>query len=105
MVWNPLGPGGLWSQPSEIHATLMAVVVAFVVIALDRRGHPRVATLALFISFLATLTLAAEGIAWKSWYFGTPLALFAGSYFIVSRRRGVAVALNRMPRFPPRILR
>lgn len=105
LVWNPLGPNGLWSQPSEIHATLVAFVAAVVVIVLHRRGYPRVSMLALFVSLLAALSLSAEGIDWKSWYFGTPLALIAGTYFIFSKRKGVRSLVSRMPEIPIRILK
>lgn len=86
MVWNPFGPTGLWSNQHEVHITIMAVVTSLVVIALDRRGHPRLATLALFVSFLASMGLWSRGIEYKAWYFAGPVALLAGVYLIYDRR-------------------
>ena len=94
MPWNPLGPNGLLSTPAEWHALIMGLVVAVAVIALDRRGHPRVATAVFLLSLVGALGLGAPGIDYKSWYFGAPLTAVAGAYLIVDRRERVR---SRLP--------
>lgn len=87
MVWNPLSPNGLWSNPTEVHLTLVGLVVGLVVVALDRHGHRHTALLALFVAFLASMGLWSRGIAYKAWYLAVPLALVGAGYLLSVRRR------------------
>lgn len=86
-VWLPLGPNGLLSNPSEWHALIVGVMDALVVVTLHRRGYRKLSIAAVFVSFLAALLLSADGIAYKTWYFGGPFTLITFLYLLVVRRR------------------
>lgn len=86
-VWLPLGEHGLLSNPSEWHALIVGVIDALVVVSLHRRGYRRLSIAAVFVSFLAALLLSADGIAYKTWYFGGPFALITFLYLWLARRR------------------
>jgi predicted PurR-regulated permease PerM len=86
LLQDVLGPHGLFSNWQEIHAAVMALVVAVLAIALDRRGHPRWATAVTTVAILVAFTFPSHNLVeYKSWYFAGPIAAIAGLYLIWDR--------------------
>lgn len=93
-VWSPFSENGLLSNPSEWHALIVGVMDALMVITLHRRGYRRMSMGVVFASFLAALMLSANGIAYKTWYFGGPFTAITTVYLLVLNRRTNATGIR-----------